>query len=157
MIKLPLPNVQIEELDKLQKAFDEAPDSPDVVPAGTYKCYVLDSKLTKSKNGTLGWALSLRIIDGEFKNRVFFYTLWITPSSMPVHKRLLKALGVKSHIREINALVSTVINLAFEAKVTVRTDDQGRQHNEIRDLMPRGVHTPEAGAFPPPPEVNDAV
>jgi hypothetical protein len=116
--------------DELARQFDEAEAAGDMLPLprGTYRCRLTDGELVTSKGGTPGYTLSFAVDDGEHKGRKVWHTAWLTPAAMPMTKRDLLKLGVKT----LDVLERPLpAGFVCDVKVALRADDDGVERNRV--------------------------
>jgi hypothetical protein len=116
--------------EELARRFDESAAATDFgpLPAGTYRCRLLDSNFTTSKSGTPGYCLVFAVEGGEHGGRRLWHTLWLTPSAMPMSKRDLLKLGI-SKFEQLSEVPPR--GIVADVKVIVRTDDSGSCRNRV--------------------------
>lgn len=141
------------ERDSLARAWDEteAATSFDPLPTGTYEARVVSGELINSKSGTPGFEMKFRVLEGEFKDRLFWTTLWLTPAALPMAKRDLAKLGVTA-LEQLERPIPPGIRVRL--KVALRKDDNGAEYNRVKAFEVLGVDSIEDEAFPPH-EVDD--
>lgn len=105
-----------------------AADEFQPIPPGVYRCLVADGKLAEAKTGTAGYKLTFEVLDGPHAGRKVFHDLWLTAKAMPTTKRDAAKLGIHSFAQMRQALPA---GLVVEAKVALRTEDDGRQFNRV--------------------------
>jgi hypothetical protein len=115
---------------ELARQFAEAEAAGDLatLPRGTYRCRVTDGELVESKSGTPGYSLTFTVDAGEHRGRRLWHTAWLTPAALPMTKRDLAKLGVKSLDMLEKPLPAGIV---VDAKVVVRADDDGTERNRV--------------------------
>lgn len=116
--------------DTLARQFDEAEVAGDMrpLPRGTHRCRVTNGELIESKTGTPGYSLTFTVDDGEHKGRKLWHTSWLTPAALPMTKRDLLKLGIKSLDMLDRPLPPGFV---CDVKVVVRVDDDGTERNRV--------------------------
>ncbi len=116
--------------DQLARQFAEAEAAGDMLPLprGTYRCRVTDGELVTSKSGTPGYTLTFTVDDGEHKGRRLWHTAWLTEAALPMSKRDLAKLGVKSLDQLDRPLPAGFV---CDVKVVLRVDDDGVERNRV--------------------------
>lgn len=115
---------------ELARQFDEAEVAGDMLPLprGTYRCRVADGELVTSKAGTPGFQLVFVVDDGEHKGRRLWHTAWLTPAALPLAKRDLAKLGVKT----LDALDRPLpAGIVCDVQVALRAGDDGSERNRV--------------------------
>jgi hypothetical protein len=115
---------------ELARQFDEAEAAGDMLPLprGTYRCRVTDGELVTSKGGTPGYTLTFTVHVGEHKGRRLWHTAWLTAAAMPMSKRDLEKLGVRSLDMLDRPLPAGFV---CDVKVALRVDDDGAERNRV--------------------------
>src|SRR5262245_23040337 len=136
------------EGEKVTRAWDSTSAAPEFgpLPAGVYEARVLDGKFAQAKTGTTGYELTFQVLGGEYANRRFWYTLWLTPAAMPFTKRDLAKLGIHS-LDDLNRPLARGIRC--RVNLALRVDDNGREYNRVRSFEVLGVDEPERDPFAP--------
>lgn len=111
---------------KTEAASDFAP-----LPAGTYTAHVIAGELSTSKNGTPGYKLTFKVIEGEHAGRQFWHDMWLTPAALPMAKRDLGKLGVRDVEQLENPLPP---GIRCSCKLALRRDDDGTEYNRLRSF-----------------------
>lgn len=118
----------------------------DALPKGFYNVEVDELDFTYSQNGgNPMWSWKLRVIDGEFADRILFYHSVFAGKGLPFTKKaLMKAIpdiaGAPFNPEEV-ANSGALIGRQFRARVDVRPYE-GEQRNNVKGLFP-----PEEGGF----------
>ncbi|NQW47865.1 MAG: hypothetical protein HQ464_08865 [Planctomycetes bacterium] len=114
----------------LARQFAEAEAAGDMLPLprGIYRCRVADGELVTSKSGTPGYTLTFTVDDGEHKGRRLWHSAWLTPAALPMTKRDLAKLGIKSLDQLDRPLPQGIV---CEVTVAVRVDDDGTERNRV--------------------------
>src|SRR5262245_50090624 len=66
------------------------------VPPGEYILRILSGELSTSRGGTPGYKLTLEVAAGEHEGRRLWHDLWLTPAALPMAKRDLEKIGIKT-------------------------------------------------------------
>src|SRR6516164_2954902 len=66
------------------------------IPAGEYRCRIIDGALFNAKSGTAGYKLTLEVLGGDHAGRRLWHDIWLTEAAMSLAKRDLGKLGVTS-------------------------------------------------------------
>ena len=119
------------------------------VPRGEYVCHVAKGELERSRTkGTPGYKVEFVILDGEYKGQRVWLDCWLTGPALPMSKRDLGKLGIKSP-----EMMERPLPRGIRCKVTVvlRKDDDGIERNRVRSFEVIGIDKPEADPFAPTP------
>lgn len=114
----------------LFRRFNEAEAAGDMLPLprGEYRCRITGGELVTSKTGTPGYSLTFTVDAGEHKGRKLWHTSWLTPAALPMTKRDLLKLGIKSLDMLDRPLPAGFV---VDAKVALRVDDDGTERNRV--------------------------
>lgn len=114
----------------LARQFAEAEAAGDMLPLprGVYRCRVTDGELVTSKSATPGYTLTFSVDDGDHKGRRLWHTAWLTPAALPMTKRDLAKLGIKSLDQLDRPLPPGIV---CEVTVALRVDDDGTERNRV--------------------------
>lgn len=118
-------------LDRLDEEFqrtEAASDGGVVLPAGTYVMRAVGRLKQSRIKQTNFFELELTVADGGRAGRKIWHAIWLTPDALPLARRDLDKLGIKS----LKELRGTLPSWLLEASVRVRVDDNGEQRNHIR-------------------------
>src|SRR4051812_35023472 len=112
----------------LQKAWDntKAADELGPLPAGEYRCNVVEGGLFSSRGGTPGFKVTLEVAEGEYAGRRLWHDVWLTAAALPLAKRDLSKLGV---VRVEQLEKPLPEGMVITAKVALRRDDDGTERN----------------------------
>lgn len=115
---------------ELARQFDETEVAGDMLPLprGEYRCRITGGELVTSKTGTPGFAMTFTVDDGQHRGRKLWHTSWLTPAALPMTKRDLLKLGVKSLDMLDRPLPAGFV---VDAKVALRVDDDGTERNRV--------------------------
>jgi hypothetical protein len=116
------------------------------LPAGEYVARIVAGELTESKQGTPGYKLTFRVLEGDYVGRRFWNEIWLTPAAMPMAKRDLAKLGVSSLDQLEKSLPP---GIRCNVKLSLRRDDNGNEHNRVQLFTVIGIDAPEADPFAP--------
>ena len=130
-----------EAWEKTEAAEDFAP-----LPGGVYIARIIGGELANARSGTPGYKLTFRVLEGEHEGRQFWSDIWLTEAALPMAKRDLGKLGVTS-LDQLDSPLPPGIRV--KAKVVLRKDDDGTEHNRLRSLEVLGIDKPEPNAFAP--------
>lgn len=138
--------------DKINQAWNETKAADDFapLPSGEYVARIVAGETFESRsNGTPGYKLTFRIIEGDFAGRQFWHDLWFTPAALPMTKRDLAKLGVTS-LEQLDAPLPHGIRC--RVKLALRRDDDGTEFNRVRTFEVLGIDRPEPDPFAPADE-----
>ena len=119
------------------------------VPRGEYVCHVNKGELESSRSkATPGYKVEFVILDGEYKGQRVWLDCWLTGPALPMSKRDLGKLGIKSP-----EMMERPLPRGIRCKVTVvlRKDDDGIERNRVRSFEVIGIDTPVVDEFAPKP------
>jgi hypothetical protein len=121
------------DIDDLARQFDEAEAASDLaaLPRGKYRCRLVDGEAVQSRSGTAGFQLTFAVVDGEHKGRRVWHTCWLTTAAMPMSKRDLGKLGVRSLDQLKNPMPGGIV---CDVSVVMRTDDDGTERNRVQSF-----------------------
>jgi len=126
-----------------------APDFGQLVTPALYTCRILDGRLdTSSRKNTPGYTLEFQIIEGEFKDRHLWHTLWFTERALPGTKRDLEKLGITDPENQLHQPLPRWIICAV--RVIIELDDKSNEVNRVRSFDVLRVEPPEPEPFAPP-------
>lgn len=140
--------IQNNERSTLEQAWSEtAPAAaPGPLPAGAYDCRILAGELSQARTGTPSYKLTLEVLDGENTGGRIWHDLWLTQKAMARTKRDLAKLG----IREFTQLDQPLPRgITVRANVVLRRQDDGREHNRVRDFEVIGIEEASPDPFAP--------
>ena len=136
--------------DAIKTAWDttEAADDFAPLPAGAYIARIMSGELCKAqRNGTPGYKVTFKVLEGEQAGRQLWHDLWLTPAALPMTKRDLAKLGVTSLAQLETPLP---VGIRCRVMVTLRKDDAGTEHNRVKSFEVIGVDTVADDDFAPP-------
>jgi hypothetical protein len=134
--------------DTLSRAWDSSPVAEDfgALPAGEYIAHVTEGSAARSKSGTPGYKLTFKVAEGPYKGRLFWHDLWLTPAALPMTKRDLGKLGVKT-LDQLDSPLPKGIRC--RVKLVLRVGDDGREYNRVRSFEVVSIDRPEPDPFAP--------
>jgi hypothetical protein len=134
----------VKKWTETEAAEDLAP-----LPPGEYTLRILSGELFNAKSGTAGYKLTLEVVEGEHEGRRAWHDVWLTAAALPMAKRDLGKIGVTDLEQLERPLPAGIL---IRAKIALRKNDDGVEHNRVIRFEPAGV---EAGdAFEPAPDAN---
>lgn len=141
--------------ESLSRIWDETQAAQDysAIPKGRYLLEAVAATLDQSAKGTPAYCIRFRVIDPESPHhgRLVFHRSYLTKAALAISKRDLKTLG----ITDLDQLEKPLPQgIRVEADVIVRTLDDGRQTNELRNLKSAPMAEPDP--FAPTPEKGAA-
>ena len=119
------------------------------LPAGIYVAHVQSVELFNARTGTAGVKIQFKVAEGEHAGRVLFHDCWLTPAALPQTKRDCGKLGLMT-LDQLETANVPPGRIRCKLRVTLRTDDNGEQHDRVRQFDVLGVDEPAADAFAPP-------
>jgi hypothetical protein len=133
---------------KLRQAWNNTQAAADLKPLPTaeYVAHVLSGELDTARTGTLCYKLTFQVIEGEHTGRRFWHDIWLTAGALPMAKRDLAKLGV-ADLDQLERPLPQGIRV--KAKVVLRRDDDGIEHNRVKSFDVIGIDTPKPDAFAP--------
>ena len=141
-----LRNAESEALGNVWKA-TEAAGEFEPLPAGDYIARIVAGKFVKSRShSTPGYQLTFQILEGVYTGRKFFRDIWLTPAAMPMAKRDLGKLGITELEQLDNPLPP---GIRCSVKLSLRTEDDGRSFNRVRQFSVVGIDEPIQDEFHP--------
>ena len=121
------------------------------LPAGEYVAHIVGGDLETSRTrGTPGYRLTFEVFEGQYAGRKFWHDCWLTPAAIPQSKRDLGKLGITA-LEQLDRPLPRGIRC--RAKLALRRDDDGNEHNRVRSFEVIGIDPPKADPFAPPNEV----
>jgi hypothetical protein len=128
------------------------------LPSGEYRCRVVDGTLFNARqNGTLGYKLTLEVLEGEHTGRRVWWDTWLSSeASVAISLRELAKIGVT----ELEQLDSPPPDgIIVIAKVALRRNDDKTEYNQVVRFGLVAVEPPAPEPFAPTddnPEDADA-
>jgi hypothetical protein len=147
-------NSERERLERLWQTTKPAADLKPL-PAGRYKCRITNGEPFKSRNGNLGYKLTLTVVEGEHVDRLIWHDCWLTTDGAKYALRDLAKLGVESPEQLERPLPAGII---VEANVVVRRGDDGSERNQLKNSNPFdvvGIDPEKPDPFAPVEPSND--
>ena len=135
--------------ERLSRAWNETDAAEDFapLPPGEYVARILSGELgTARTTGTPSYKLSFVVLEGEHTDRRFWHDVWLTEPAMPMAKRDLGKLGVKS-LEQLDSPLPPGIRC--KCKLALRRDDDGNEYNRLRSFEVVGIDAPEPDEFAP--------
>lgn len=150
--------------DRMRRAWDstEAAGEFEPLPGGVYVARIVAGELFAGKtNGTPGYKLAFRILEGEHVGRQFWHDVWLTEAALPMAKRDLAKIGVAS-LEQLEAPLPKGIRCSV--KLALRKGDDGTVFNRVRSFDVLAIDPPDDDPFAPaklstdptPPPLEDA-
>jgi hypothetical protein len=123
------------------------------LPPGVYVALIVEGAIHSSKQRrTPGYKLTFEVAEGEFTGRKFWHDIWLTPPAVPMAKRDLGKLGVPvDDFDEMRAHLEQPLpdGIHCRVRLSVRTDDDGRQSNRVQWFTVVAIEGPDRDAFAP--------
>jgi hypothetical protein len=134
--------------ERIARTWDstKAADELKPIPAGEYRCRIIDGALFNAKSGTAGYKLTLEVLEGEHAGRRLWHDVWLTEAAMSMAKRDLGRLGVTSLEQLEQPLPEGII---VNAKVALRKNDDGTEYNRVSRFDVVAIEEPEPEPFAP--------
>jgi hypothetical protein len=141
-------------IDDLQAAFDESvrTGGRTIVPAGSYKCLIVEGRLDKARTGTGTFKVVFAVVQGPHAGRRFYRDIWLTPKALRMSGHELAKLGFPS-ISELDERPLKT-GLMADVKVVVNTDDDGTQRNRVTSFKVVDADVP-ADEYRPPADPHE--
>jgi hypothetical protein len=146
-------NSEREHLDRLWNNTKPAEDLKPI-PKGLYRCRIIKGEPFRAKSGTLGYKLTLEVIEREYTGRRLWHDVWLTEDGAKYALRDLGKLGVERREQLDAPLPDGIIVVA---NVVLRRGDDGTEHNELKHTNPFDVvsiEPPSPEPFAPKPAVE---
>jgi hypothetical protein len=122
------------------------------LPAGEYRCRLLEGSLFNANSGTPGYKLAFEVIEGEHAGRRVWHDIWLTEAAMPMAKRDLARIGIERFQELDRPLPEGII---VSATIRVRRNDNGIEFNHIVSYRVVANEPPVGDPFEPPPDTDD--
>lgn len=135
--------------DDLRAAWNDTAAATDFapLPSGEYVARIIAGELfTGRTNGTPGYKLTFKVLEGPHDGRQFWHVIWLTPAALPMAKRDLGKLGVVD-LEQLERPLPAGIRCAV--KLALRRDDDGSEFNKVRRFDVLGIDEPARDAFAP--------
>ncbi len=136
------------ERDRIARLWETTKPAADLglLPAGEYRCRILDGTLSEAKTGTLSYKITFEIIDGDYAGRRIWHDLWLTDAAFANTMRDLGKIGITHSDQLYQPLPSVVL---ATVKMVVRKDDDGTERNRVKDFRATGIEAAERNPFAP--------
>jgi hypothetical protein len=137
--------------DALAKQWKDTEAAKDLgpLPPGEFVFRILSGELSTSKQGTPGFKMTLEVTEGEYEGRRCWHDLWLTAAALPMTKRDLGKIGV-TDLEQLERPLP--LGILIRAKIALRKNDDGTEHNRVVRFEPAGVE--RGDAFEPAPETS---
>jgi hypothetical protein len=113
----------------------------DPLPPGTYLLRVIGGDLFNApRKGTPGYRLTLEVAEGEYEGRRLWHDVWLSEAALPLAKRDLAKLGITDPAQLETPPPSGIL---IRARVALRHDDDGGEHNRLVRFEAAGVEPPD--------------
>jgi Protein of unknown function (DUF669) len=134
--------------ERLVRTWDTTKPADDLkpIPAGDYRLRVLSGELFNAKTGTPGYKLTLEVLDGEHAGRRVWHDIWLSEAALAMAKRDLAKLGIDRPEQLERPLPDGII---IKARVALRRNDDGTEHNRIVRFDVVAVDPPAPEPFAP--------
>lgn len=135
--------------DDLKAAWNDTDAATDFapLPGGEYVARIVAGELfTGRTNGTPGFKLAFKVLEGPHAGRQFWHDIWLTAAALPMAKRDLGKLGVVD-LEQLERPLPAGIRCAV--KLALRRDDDGSEFNKVRRFDVLGIDEPERDDFAP--------
>ena len=134
--------------DILARAWAETAPADDApLPAGEYIARVTNGELFNARaNGTPGYKLTFRVLEGEHQGRHLWHDIWLTPRALPMAKRDLARLGITTMEQLERPLPP---GIRCRVRVALRRRDDGVEYNQVRSFEVVGIDEPIRDPFAP--------
>lgn len=116
------------DIEALWNAVPAASDDFEPVPAGTYRCAVVDGKVKQSSGGKPNYEVVFQAIDQPYVNRKFWKPIWLTRNAMALAKRDLVKLGI-NRVDQLSQPLPT--GMIAEVKIVQKVRDDHTSFNEV--------------------------
>jgi hypothetical protein len=131
----PAENFNLDELWQSTEAAAELKP----LPPGTYDCRPDRGERFRSRSGTDGYKLTLRVHSGEHAGRLLWADYWLTAAALPRTKAALLKIGIVEAKQLNEPIPAAAKRVQIQAKVVLRTAEDGTAFNEVRDLRAVGI------------------
>jgi len=128
--------------DDLARAWDQTEAAADLgpLPRGTYIATILSGEPTASRRDTPGYKLTFQVVEGEHAGRRFWHDLWLTKAALPMTKRDLLKVGVKS-LDQLDRPLPPGIRC--QVRLALQRDDDGSERNRVQSFEVIGIDPPD--------------
>lgn len=141
--------------DELRRKWNDTEAAEDFAPLpnGEYVARIIAAELfTGRTNGTPGYKLTFKVLEGDHAGRQFWHDIWLTPAALPMAKRDLGKLGIAG-LEQLERPLPPGIRCSV--KLVLRRDDDGSEYNRVRRFDVLGIDEPERDAFAPDDTAED--
>jgi hypothetical protein len=121
------------------------------LPSGLYTARIISGQLFTAKSGTPGFKLTFKVLEGEHSGQQFWHDVWLTEQALPMAKRDLGKLGVKT-IEQLDQPFPPGIRCSV--KLALRKGDDGTEYNRVRSIEMIGIDKPTEDEFAPRSDSN---
>jgi len=138
--------------DELRRKWNDTEAAEDYAPLpnGEYVARIIAGELFIGKtNGTPGYKLAFKVLEGDHASRQFWHDIWLTPAALPMAKRDLGKLGITA-LEQLERPIPPGIRCSV--KLALRRDDDGSEYNRVCRFDVLGIDEPERDAFAPADE-----
>jgi len=140
--------------DRLGREWDKttAAEEYSPLPKGSYIAHIVSGELHESKNGKPGYKLTFQVLDGKYEGRRFWHDTWLSDAALPMAKRDLGKLGIKSPDQ-----LEQPLQVGIRCKVSLavrRGDDGDTEYNRVRKFEVLGIDEPKPDPFTPVDDAN---
>jgi hypothetical protein len=105
-------------------------------PPAEYTFRNLTGGLFTARKGTPGYKLTLEVTEGEYEGRRAWHDLWLTAAALPMTKRDLAKIGVKTTEQLEQPLPPGIL---IRGKLVIHRDDDGNEFNNLKRFECIGV------------------
>jgi hypothetical protein len=128
--------------DDLARAWDQTEAAADLgpLPRGQYIATILSGEPTTSRKDTPGYKLTFQVLEGDYAGRRFWHDLWLTKAALPMTKRDLLKLGVRSLDQLDRPLPQ---GIRCHVRLTLQRDDDGGERNRVQSFEVVGIDPPD--------------
>lgn len=125
----------------------EVADEFGTLPPDEYIARIVSGELaTSRKNSTPHFKLTFKVLEGDYRDRQFWYDIWLTEAALPMAKRDLAKLG----ITELEQLEQPLPKgIRSRVQLALRRDDDGNEFNRVVRFEAIGIDEPEPDDFAP--------
>ena len=140
--------------EKLTQAWEstEAAQEWGPLPRGEYIARITGGELATSRQNTPSYKLKFEIIAGDYEGQKIWHDVWLTPAALPMAKRDLGKLGIRS-LEQLETPLPEGIRC--KVHLVLRQDDNGEKYNRLRSFEVVGIDPPEPEPFAPVDEEPD--
>lgn len=141
--------------EKLERSWEETEAASELnpLPRGEYIAHIIAGELIQAKTGTPGYQITFQVIEGEYLDRRFWHTIWLTDAAMKIAKRDLQKLGVRKLEQLEHPLPQ---GIRVKATLMKHMDDQGFERNHVHSFEVLGIDAPEQDPYAPDDDASDS-